>query len=150
VRYHNEEKAGNSRLDELQAALLRPKLRRLDEWNARRASLAAEYRSLLGGLAIVIPAAPAGLEHAWHLFVVRAKARDKLREDLAARGVETQIHYPLPPHLQPAYRDLAQPAGSFPLSESIHREVLSLPIGPHHTTAQVRYVAQAVRECLPD
>ena len=148
-RYRNEELGSNSRLDELQAALLRVKLRYLDAWNARRAKLAALYRQLLDGCALKLPGTPAGFEHAWHLYVVRAAQRDQLQGQLAAAGVGTLIHYPIPPHLQAAYRGLGLADGSFPVSERMHREVLSLPLSPHHGEDQVRFVAAQLRALLP-
>jgi dTDP-4-amino-4,6-dideoxygalactose transaminase len=148
-RYRNEELGSNSRLDELQAALLRVKLRHLDAWNARRAKLAALYGELLHGCALQLPGKPAGFEHAWHLYVVRAAQRDQLQGQLAAAGVGTLIHYPIPPHLQAAYRGLGLADGSFPVSERMHREVLSLPLSPHHGEDQVRFVAAQLRAMLP-
>ena len=148
VRYHNEEKGMNSRLDELQASVLRVKLRHLEAWNARRRALAAAYAESLAGLPIDLPGVPEGFGHVWHLYVVGTRARDALRRALDAAEVETQIHYPIPPHLQPAYRELGFGPGAFPVSESLHREVLSLPIGPHHTEDQVRYVAGVIRDAL--
>jgi dTDP-4-amino-4,6-dideoxygalactose transaminase len=144
-RYVNEVKGFNSRLDPLQAALLGPRLQVLDEWNARRARIAQRYLAGLAGTPLVLPAVGAGCEHTWHLFVVRSKRRTALRAALEARGVGTDVHYPTPPHLQRAYADLRRPKGSFPISERIHREVLSLPIGPHMTDAEVEYVIEQVR-----
>ena len=149
-RYRNEELGSNSRLDELQAALLRVKLGHLDAWNARRARLAALYLELLEGCPLQLPRAPVGFEHAWHLFVVRAAHRDRVQADLAAAGVGTLIHYPIPPHLQAAYRGLGVAAGSLPVSERMHGEVLSLPLSPHHSEEQIRYVAAQLRACLHD
>jgi len=146
----NEEAGCNSRLDELQAALLRVKLRRLDEWNARRARLARLYLELLAGGPLQLPQVPVGAEHAWHLFVVRTAHRDRLQKSLASAGVDTLIHYPVPPHLQPAYRGLGHAAGTFAVSERMHREVLSLPLSPHHSEDQVRFVAATVRAALQE
>jgi dTDP-4-amino-4,6-dideoxygalactose transaminase len=147
-RYKHEIQGGNSRLDELQAALLRVKLRHLDDWNARRRARARLYASLLPGSRLTLPSEPPTSEHAWHLFVIRTAQRDALQRFLEARGVGTLIHYPVPPHLQPAYRDLGLGEGAFPVSETIHREVLSLPIGPHLNEDELRYVAGAVAECV--
>jgi len=144
-RYHNEERGTNSRLDPLQAALLGVKLGHLDAWNARRRRLAALYRERLDGCDIVLPAEAVGCEHAWHLYVVRSRERDALQKRLAEAGVETAIHYPLPPHLQPAYRDLGLGAGALPISEGLHREVLSLPLSPQHRESELEYVAECVR-----
>lgn len=147
-RYRNEELGANSRLDELQAAFLRVKLRRLDGWNATRARLAGIYLDELRDANLDLPSVPAGYEHAWHLFVVRARNRDRLQSALAADGIDTLIHYPIAPHLQAAYRALGLGEGALPVSERLHREVLSLPLSPSHTEEQVRHVAGRVREAL--
>jgi dTDP-4-amino-4,6-dideoxygalactose transaminase len=146
VKYVNEEQGFNSRLDEVQAAVLRVKLARLDEWNARRARLASLYREALAGTELTLPHVPEWADPAWHLFVVRGARRDALQRHLAERGVGTLIHYPVPPHLQGAYRGLGFGEGSFPVSEAIHREVLSLPIGPHLAGDDAARVAAAVGE----
>jgi len=145
-RYEHETRGSNSRLDELQAALLRVRLRHLDEWNARRRARAQLYISLLSGLSLMLPHEPPGSEHVWHQFVIRTAQREALRQFLEARGVGTLIHYPIPPHLQPAYQDLGLREGDLPVSEAIHREVLSLPIGPHLSEDEVRDVAGAVAD----
>lgn len=146
VRYHNEVKGYNSRLDELQAAVLRVKLRYLDAWNARRARVAGRY---LEGLAevdgLVLPVEPEGATHVWHLFVVRHPHRAQLRDALAERGIATQIHYPIPPHRSEAYADLGVTTGALPIAERLAEEVLSLPIGPHLEDAHVDAVIDAVR-----
>ena len=144
-RYVNEVKGVNSRLDPLQAALLAVRLEVLDEWNARRARVARRYLEGLADTPLRLPATAAGCEHAWHLFVVRSARRNALREALARRGVGTDIHYPTPPHLQQAYAELRYRKGAFPISERIHRQVVSLPIGPHMTDAEVDYVIEQVR-----
>ena len=146
ARYHNEVQGFNSRLDELQAALLRVSLERLDEWNAKRRLHAARYLELLGESGVRLPSAPAAPQHVWHLFVVRTSARDALQRYLEARGVGTVIHYPIPPHLQPAYQDLGFGAGRFPITEAIHREVLSLPLSPYLEAGELTYVARCVAE----
>lgn len=145
VKYHNLYQGFNSRLDELQAAILRARLPRLDEWNARRARLARLYLNWLADTPLVLPLVPEGIEPVWHVFVVRAPDRDALQAHLRENGIETLIHYPNPPHLQPAYQDLGLSAGSLPITERIHREVLSLPIGPHLSEAQVLRVCNAIR-----
>jgi dTDP-4-amino-4,6-dideoxygalactose transaminase len=131
VKYHNEVKGYNSRLDELQAAFLRAKLPVLDAWNARRQAVATQYLSQLDATALVLPHVPDWAEPVWHLFVVRSSQRDALQKLLGATGIGTMIHYPIPPHLQPAYAELGYAPGAFPTAEAIHREVLSLPMGPH-------------------
>jgi len=129
-KYENEVRGWNSRLDELQAALLRAKLPALDADNAARARAAAAYAQGLRGLPLALPQASSDIEHVWHLYVVRSERRDALAAHLQRCGIGTMVHYPVPPHLQPAYRDLAPPAAGLPLTEAIHREVLSLPMGP--------------------
>ena len=150
VKYHNQELGFNSRLDELQAALLRTKLPLLDEGNRRRADIARQYLEGLAGLDLVLPewSAEPGTESAWDLFVVRHRQRDHLAATLAEAGVGTVIHYPVPPHLQPAYAGAGWPAGSLPISERLHAEVLSLPIGPTQTAAQTDEVIAAVRRAV--
>ncbi len=150
LKYHNEEIGFNSRLDELQAALLRIKLPLLEAGNRQRAAIAQQY---LKGLAdasplLRLPTVAIDAQSAWHLFVVRHPQRDALAQWLAVAGVGTVIHYPVAPHLQPAYESLGLPCGAFPISEALHDEVLSLPIGPTQTVAQTQQVIDAVREAL--
>ncbi len=138
-KYVHELAGTNSRLDELQAAVLRVKLGHLDEANASRRALAGRYRERLGHLALDLT--PWGT-HAWHLFVVRHPDRDALQRHLDAHGVQTLVHYPVPPHRQAA---CATPSGTrFPVAERLAGEVLSLPIGPHLTVADADRVADAV------
>jgi dTDP-4-amino-4,6-dideoxygalactose transaminase len=113
-----------------------------------RKRLAALYLDLLEDCPLQLPGVARGFEHAWHLFVVRTAQRDGLQADLAAAGVDTLIHYPTPPHLQAAYRRLGLAPGALPLSERIHREVLSLPLSPQHTEEQIRYVAAQLRAAV--
>jgi dTDP-4-amino-4,6-dideoxygalactose transaminase len=148
VKYLNETKGYNSRLDELQAALLREKLCVLDEWNKRRAVLAKRYLDGLAGLPLVLPHVPADCEPVWHLFVVRTKMRETLMQRLGAMGISTLIHYPIPPHLQPAYSELGLGPASLPISEAIHREVLSLPLWPQMSDQQVERVIAGARQAL--
>lgn len=144
VKYVNEVPGFNSRLDEIQAAVLRVKLRHLDEWNARRSAVAEHYREALAGADLVLPAVAPWAEHVWHLFVVRSGRRDALQEHLRSSGVQTLIHYPIPPHLQEAYRVLGLGSGSLPVAEAIHREVLSLPIGPHLPDDDLARIVDAI------
>lgn len=147
-KYHNEVIGFNSRLDELQAALLLAKLPALDDENAQRDRIARAYLEGLPGLPrLTLPTIAAGCTSAWHLFVVRHPQRDALAEALAARGVGTVIHYPVPPHLQPAYASLRMGRGSLPISEEIHEQVLSLPMGPTMSADDASSVIAAVREC---
>ena len=146
VRYQNEYLGMNSRLSELQAAFLRAKLPKLDEWNTRRAKLAAQYRNELRDLsALTLPHVAPWAEPVWHLFVVRTPQRDALQKHLTAAGVGTQIHYPVPPHLSHAYAGAGWKHGDFPLAERFASEVLSLPIGPHISSAQVDHVCDGVK-----
>ena len=138
LKYYNEEKGINSRLDEFQAALLRVRLRHLDEWNGRRARIAARYLSELRETDIRLPAVCDGADPVWHLFVIRSKQRDSLQAYLKSRGVNTLVHYPVPPHLQRAYPELEISRGTFRVTEAIHREVLSLPMGPHLSDSDVQ------------
>jgi dTDP-4-amino-4,6-dideoxygalactose transaminase len=146
TKYVNEERGVNSRLDEVQAAILQVKLGKLDEWNARRVDGARLYSTLLADAGLQLPYVPEWASPVWHLYVVRAKDRNALQARLRERDVETLIHYPTPPHLQRAYADLGMGVGRFPASERIHREVLSLPIGPHMTDEQVRFVAACITD----
>ena len=146
TKYTNEVRGFNSRLDEIQAAALRVKLKYLDDWNDRRKRIAHLYLEELKEIDLGLPFVPAWADPAWHLFVVRSSDRDGLRRHLSEAGIATLIHYPIPPHLQEAYQGLH--LGSLPVSEAIHREVLSLPIGPHLSDAHVRLVVNAVRESI--
>jgi dTDP-4-amino-4,6-dideoxygalactose transaminase len=146
IKYHNKEKGYNSRLDELQAALLREKLKTLDDDNACRTRLAGRYSELLSGSGLILPAVPGWAEPAWHLYTVRTPLRDALQHHLNDRGIGTMIHYPIPPHLQAAYADLGFGPGTFPITEAIHNEILSLPMGPHLDEQQVAKVCSIIRD----
>jgi dTDP-4-amino-4,6-dideoxygalactose transaminase len=145
-KYHHEILGHNHRLDTVQAAVLRVKLKRLEERNAARRAHAELYRRLLEGAGVVLPdLAPFG-EPVWHLFVVRLKRRDALRAYLAGRGISSGIHYPIPIHMQEAYRGLGCRKGSFPVTEAYAGEILSLPMYPELTPRTIEYVAGAVRD----
>lgn len=147
IKYHNEVVGYNSRLDELQAALLRVKLTKLNEWNDRRRQIAGLYlKKLSGQMKLILPYVPEWAEPVWHLFVVRHPQRDSLQKVLNEAGVGTMIHYPIPPHLQPAYLDLNLKGGDFPISEKMANEVLSLPMGPHISADDLNSVIEEV--CL--
>ena len=146
IKYLNEVKGVNSRLDEIQAAILRVKLRHLDQWNGRRLTIAAQYHEGLKHSGLVLPHVPEWADAVYHLFVVRSKRRDALRQHLENVGIGALIHYPIPPHLQNAYKDMAMRPGSLPISERIHEEVLSLPIGPHLAESQADTVIRAIQE----
>jgi dTDP-4-amino-4,6-dideoxygalactose transaminase len=148
VKYHNEVKGFNSRLDEMQAAFLRVKLRKLDEWNAQRKDLAAAYLTALPADCLVLPFVPEWADPVWHVFVVRHAKRDLLQQKLQEANIGTVIHYPIPPHFQPAYAELDGKAGDFPIAEAIHREVLSLPMGPTMTLGQADRVVHALRSAI--
>ncbi len=145
VKYYNEVRGFNSRLDEVQAAILRVKLRHLDEWNDKRRRIAAWYAEELKDTGLILPYVPEWAEPVDHLFVVRSPQRDALQQRLKDLGIGTLIHYPVPPHLQAAYCDLGLTEGSQPISERIHREVLSLPMGPHISQEQAAVVSDAIR-----
>ena len=143
VKYAHEVKGFNSRLDELQAALLRVKLRKLDEWNERRRQIADQYLQKLSARDyLILPHVPPWAEPVWHLFVVRTPERDCLQKYLTDSGIQTLIHYPVPPHRQSAYQELSHL--SLPVSEMIHREVLSLPMGLAMAAGHVQYVLDAL------
>lgn len=149
VKYVNLERGYNSRLDEMQAAFLRVRLAKLDEWNERRRLVAARYDDRLAGIAALgLPRVPQWAEPVWHLYVVRTKRRADLVKALEKRGIGSLIHYPIPPHLQQAYADLGLPKGSYPLAEELAETVLSLPMGPHMPLEAVDEVANVIREAL--
>ena len=148
LKYVNEVRGVNSRLDDMQAAVLNAKLRVLDDWNARRTACAVRYRSELAGTSLKLPVVPMWATPVWHLYVVRTPRRDQLQAALRASGVDTLIHYPHPPHRQQAYADSPVAGRSFPISERLHREVLSLPIGPHLSEQQLGRVIEATHQFL--
>jgi dTDP-4-amino-4,6-dideoxygalactose transaminase len=132
VKYFSEYAGLNSRLDELQAAILRVKLRHLDEWNGRRRKLAAAITEALRGIPeLTTPVEPQGYDSCWHLYVIRSNQRERLRRAFEGAGIGTAVHYPQPPYRQNAYAHLGLPKGSFPLADKLADEILSLPIGPH-------------------
>lgn len=148
VKYVNDEAGWNSRLDPLQAAALRVKLRHLDDWNARRRALAAAYDAALAGVALQRPQVPDWVEPVWHLYVVQLERRDAVQRVLAERGIGSLIHYPIPPHRQQAYAGAAIAAGSLPLAERLAERVLSLPMGPQLAPEAVAQIAGALRAAL--
>lgn len=146
VKYVNEVQGYNSRLDPIQAAILRVKLAHLDDWNARRGAIARLYQEGLAATGLTLPHVPEWADPVWHLYVVRHRERDALQHLLAQAGVATMIHYPIPPHLQSAYALLGFSRGSFPVSEALHDHVLSLPIGPSQTVEATGIVIDAMRK----
>lgn len=146
---HLHQVAGrNSRLDELQAAILRVKLIRLDAWNERRRRVAARYLEGLAHTDLTLPVVPSWSEPAWHLFVVRSPRRDFIRQELEKQGVQTQIHYPMPPYRQPVFQELGIDPRAFPVAERLHSEVLSLPMGPHLGEAQLNHTLESLSKVL--
>ncbi len=144
VKYVNEVQGYNSRLDPLQAAILRVKLAHLDAWNARRSTIAQRYQQGLANCGLALPQVPDWAEPAWHLYAVQHPQRDALQTSLTANGVATLIHYPIPPHLQQAYSTTAWNKAGFPLAERMANEALSLPMGPHLLNDQVEEVIKHV------
>ena len=137
----------NSRLDELQAAFLRIKLKYLQSWNNERIKLATLYLKNLEGIGdIVLPACESQARHVYHLFVIRTSKRDELRKYLSDRAVETAIHYPIPPHMQKSFAGLGYKKGDYPITEGIAETVLSLPLWPGMETEQVEYVCDVIRK----
>jgi dTDP-4-amino-4,6-dideoxygalactose transaminase len=149
-KYRSEEIGYNRRLDTIQAAMLRVKLPHLDSWNEARRWHAARYHEALSGLDVVRPVARPGVEHVWHLYVVRVEERDEVRSRLAAAGIETGIHYPVPVHLQPAFAHLGYAPGSFPVTEHYADRILSLPMYPELPGEAITRVAQALGEAIAD
>ncbi len=147
-RYLHEELGFNSRLDEIQAAILRVKLRCLAEWNSRRQAIAVRYRKGLAGLGVGLPEELPDTIHAYHQFTIRVPDRDGMQKRMADLGVRTTVYYPVPLHLQPMYRDLGYGPGDFPEAERAAREVLSLPIYPEITDAQVDEGVEACKRSL--
>lgn len=143
VKYRHDVAGYNSRLDELQAALLRVKLKHLDAWNARRANVARTYLEGLAGCGLLLPVVPPQIDPVWHLFVVQTPHRTPLQQMLDDRGVSTMIHYPIPPHRQACYAQ--GDWGAQPIAERLAEEVLSLPMGPTLSADAVAWVIESVR-----
>jgi len=150
TRYYHPIVGYNARLDEIQAAILRIKLRHLDEWNARRQAIAARYNELFAGTDIITPEIPAGGRHVFYCYAIRVTGgrRDALRAHLTERGIGTQIHYPVPIHMQEAAQFLGYRKGDLPVTEKVAGEVLSLPMYPELTDGQIDRVATGVTEFM--
>jgi dTDP-4-amino-4,6-dideoxygalactose transaminase len=150
TRYYHPIVGYNARLDEIQAAILRIKLRRLDEWNARRQAIAARYNELLSGEEIITPEIPSGGRHVFYCYAIRVPGgrRDALRAFLTERGIGTQIHYPVPIHMQEAAQFLGYRKGDLPVTEKVSGEVLSLPMYAELTDSQIDRVAANVTEFM--
>ncbi len=147
-KYVNDFKGTNSRLDDIQAAVLRVKLRRLDADNDRRRRIAERYLAGMKNPSVETPQDLDKLRHVWHLFVVRSKKRDALQAHLLAKGIQTIIHYPIPPHRQKAYSEWTD--REYPITEAIHEEVVSLPMSPLLSDAQIDAVISAVNSFRAD
>lgn len=150
AKYHHNVLGMNSRLDELQAAVLRIKLRYLDRWNEQRRAHAANYNRLLSGIGLQLPTSGHGSDHVYHLYVVRGNHRDEIRQSLEAAGVATGIHYPVPIHLQPAWAAHRYRPASLPVTEAAAREILTLPLYPEMSPAQIEYVCDSLQRCWTD
>jgi dTDP-4-amino-4,6-dideoxygalactose transaminase len=148
-KYHSSEPGWNSRLDEIQAAILRVKLRHLSDWQQARRSNAAEYTRLLQQMpGVMPPLEPEGFEHVYHQYTIRTEQRDALQHHLAARKIGSTIYYPHPLHLQPLYASLGHKAGDFPHAERAAKEVLSLPMYPELRKDQIARVVETIAEFL--
>jgi len=145
-KYEHLIKGDNCRLDAIQAAVLDVKLRYLDEWNERRRDHAALYDALLAIAGFETPKNRNAEGHVYHLYVTQVRDRDRVRDELASRGIATGIHYPVPIHLQPAYADLGILPGRFPVTETAARRTLSLPMYPELEASQIRHVVDTLRE----
>jgi dTDP-4-amino-4,6-dideoxygalactose transaminase len=145
-RYQHDLRGYNYRMENLNGAMLRVKLRHLEAWTEARRSLAAAYDQLLADAGVTVPLALPHVRHVYHAYTIRSEERERLVQQLASAGVQTGVHYPAPIHMQPAYRDARFPAGSLPVAETAARQVVSLPMYPEMTREQVEAVAAAVYE----
>ena len=148
-KYVSEEQGWNSRLDELQAAVLRVKLRHLDRWNRSRQGNAARYDELLSRLpGVIVPKVAPGTEHVYHQYTIRLSERDRVRKHLAEHGISSMVYYPVPIHLQSIYASLGYKCGDLPEAERASKEVLSLPMYPELTAEQIEHTAKAVARAV--
>jgi dTDP-4-amino-4,6-dideoxygalactose transaminase len=145
VKYVNDVQGFNSRLDPIQAAALRVKLKVLDEWNARRTAIAHRYKTELMNTSLTLPFVPDWAEPAWHLYVIQHAQRNDLQKKLSEADIGTLIHYPIPPHLQHAYASSGYNKDVFPIAEQLAKQMLSLPMGPHLTLEQQSYVLYKIK-----
>jgi dTDP-4-amino-4,6-dideoxygalactose transaminase len=143
-KYVHQIEGVNSRLDNLQAAILRIKLRRLDTWNAARERHAQRYCEILSNCGVILPVVHPEVETVWHLFVIKVQDRDRLQAELNERGIAAGVHYPVPLHRQPAYQHLGIPEGALPVTEQVASHILSLPMYPELTEDQIAAVGKAV------
>lgn len=147
IKHQHQMEGINSRLDGLQAAILNAKLPCLPEWNNKRRAHAEAYHRLLSGISqVAAPKERAGTKHSWHLYVIRARQRDALRQYLKEQGVETQIHYPTPLPLLPAYQHLGKSAKDYPVASAYQAEILSLPIYPEISSEEIEFVAGCIKK----
>lgn len=145
IKYYNIYKGYNSRLDELQAAILRVKLARLEAWNTHRRTIANFYNTNLNkGINQLLPEEISWNSHTWHIYSLRVTSRDKLKTYLAENGIETLIHYPIPPHLSHAYAELGYKIGDYPIAEKIANSEISLPISPHMNLEDIGYIVNLI------
>ena len=144
VKYHNKVEGVNSRLDEIQAALLRVKLSHLDELNAERKKIAEEFLSQIKNEKIILPEIREGSEHVWHQFVVRVEEREKFQNYLEQNEIKTIVHYPIPPHLAECYQSLGYKRGDFPITEKFSDEVVSLPMFNGMTREEIDFVIKVL------
>lgn len=147
-RYRHVLKGYNSRLDEIQAAILRVKLKYLDQWNGERRRKAKIYTKMLAPLGVVCPSEKAGVKHVYHLYVIRTRKRDSLQAFLKRSGIETLIHYPIPIHRQEAYKELGYRRGDLPLTKRYSGKILSLPLFPEMTREEMEEVTQQIEKFL--
>ena len=145
-KYRHEELGFNYRMDSIQGAVLSVKLRRLDSWNATRRRVAARYQAMLDDTPLTLPHEAEGRCHVWHLYVVRHEERDRLQHALAAAGIATGLHYPIPVHLQPAYTHLGHRVGEFPVAEQVAQQCLSLPIFPEISDEEHEHIVRILRQ----
>lgn len=146
IKYFNERRGYNSRLDPIQASILRVKLKHLDEWNRRRSFIANEYLTKIESSSITLPYVKEWAEPAWHIFPALCPDRDWLQLSLSEKGIGTMIHYPIPPHMQEAYRGLGFKEHMFPLAKKISKQIISLPLGPHLSDIELQYVIKSIKQ----
>jgi dTDP-4-amino-4,6-dideoxygalactose transaminase len=147
-KYLHEFEGYNSRLDSIQAAVLRIKLKYLECWNEQRIENARYYNQLLSQLPVKIPVVAPGARHVYYVYTIRVNDRDQIKQELLKRGVETGIYYPIPLHLQPAYKYLNYREGMFPITERVSREILSLPLWPELKKAKIELICKELQNSI--
>lgn len=148
AKYEHEIEGYNHRIDTIQAAILRIKLRHLSEWNERRRKVADQYEDLLKSLDIIGPKVRSNAQHVFYVYTIRVKNRDEFQRKLKEKGIETQIYYPIPLHLQPAYKSLGYKTGDFPITERISGEILSIPLWPEISEMTIACICNELRALL--